>query len=105
MLVEALAGCPNLVKPKPSIEDTSDIEERSNLFVPDEDNPGTFRFLTNNPDFWSERGFTLWASTGNEQNLISFKVTVTKQGICDKYAGYGIVLCQYETGDPQQARL
>jgi hypothetical protein len=68
----------------------------SDLFVPES---GNVTFTTNDPAYWTERGYTLWAPTGGSQStftLLERKLTKTEG---DAYAGYGLVFCHYDTGD------
>jgi hypothetical protein len=55
----------------------------------------TYRFHTNDPQYWSQQGYTLWTVWG-EENPPSFEertVTMWKSA-GTSYAGYGLVICQ-----------
>lgn len=96
-----IAGCPEPYSPGIDIpDDTGELEENTDLFVEDGDDPGTFVFETNDSAYWSSSGYTLWALDGAAQDtFVSRTVTVVKES-GNNYAGYGLVLCHYDTGDP-----
>jgi hypothetical protein len=95
------AGCPGPYRPGVDIpNDTGELEENAELFVEDDDDPGTFTFDTNDSAYWSSSGYTLWAMDGAERDpFVSRTVRMYKSSGND-WAGYGLVLCHYDTEDP-----
>jgi hypothetical protein len=74
-----------------------DVAQRSDLFVPQN---GGYLFSTYDSAFWSPRGFTLWAlPLAGQPSFLQRKVSLLKSS-GNAYAGYGLVFCQYDTGDP-----
>ena len=68
----------------------------SDLFVVD---GGDVTFTTNDPAYWTENGYTLWAPTGGSPNPFASigRNLVKTEGDAD--AGYGLVFCHYDTHD------
>jgi hypothetical protein len=70
------------------------------LFAADPDLPGRSIFKTNDPAYWGPYGYTLWTLAGTPLSpFISRQVQVNKVS-GDGAAGYGMVFCHYDTGDP-----
>ena len=91
-------GCPSPsgTTTGPSNPEAGQVAMRSDLFVPD---GGNVTFTTNDPAYWTENGYTLWAPTGGSQSTFASlerKLTKTEG---DGDAGYGLVFCHYDTGD------
>jgi len=76
---------------------TTPIEENSDLFVDNGDS--TFTFDTNDTAYWTTRGYTLWIPKETVDPFVSKEVTVTKLS-GDYRGGYGIIICHYDTGNP-----
>ena len=90
-------GCPSPTGtiPGPANPEGGQVALHSDLFVPDS---GNVTFTTNDPAYWTERGYTLWAPTGGSQSTftsVERKLTKTEG---DADAGYGLVFCHYDTG-------
>ena len=99
-LVALLAGCPVTPDAAGPADPWSGegIEERSDLFV--EDPPGTTVLQTNDSALWGPYGTTLWALRGGGQTpFVSREATASKVS-GDGSAGFGLVFCHYDTGDP-----
>jgi hypothetical protein len=98
-LALACTGCPSPTKTDDGPENPGggNLEKQSELFVADAG--GTVTFTTNDPAYWTEKGYTLWAPTGGSQSpFVSLERTLTKAA-GDGDAGYGLVFCHYDTGD------
>ena len=102
-LLPLLSGCP--VTPGsdsgPAVGgNDGEVLQVDNLFAADPDSPGRFIFQTNDPAWWGPYGYTLWALQGAPLSpFVSRQVQVNKVS-GDGAAGYGIVFCHYDTGDP-----
>jgi hypothetical protein len=98
-LVSLLAACP--VTPRPDGGDGGGdgaaIEEHSDLFVDNPEEPGQVVFETNDSRFWGPYGYTLWAlrAAPAQQPFASREVTVSKIS-GDASAGFGLVFCHYD---------
>ena len=81
----------------PIDEDPTDGTTFSNvpeLFLPDPDT-GTIVFETDDPEYWSSEGYTLWNYKSEIINPFSeWTVTVNKSS-GDAEAGYGLIFCRY----------
>ena len=74
------------------------VQQQNNLFVSQPN--GEYDFLTNDSAYQGTNGYTLWALPLPGQTVFTKRdVTLTKSG-GNGYAGYGIVFCQYDTGNP-----
>ena len=67
------------------------------LFVPSADSPGLFTFETSDPDFISERGFTIWALRAPRQDPFVARTVVLNKRSGDPAAGYGLVFCRHRS--------
>ena len=77
-----------------------DVLQVDDLFTADPDSPGRFIFQTNDPAYWGPYGYTLWTLTGAPSSpFVSRQVEVNKVS-GDGAAGYGMVFCHYDTGEP-----
>ncbi len=95
-----LTGCP--VTPTPATSSGTggeDIAEVGELFV-DGGGPGEVVFLTNDTAWWSPLGYTLWALNGTSADPFSEREVKCNKVSGSDVAGYGIVLCHYDSGDP-----
>ncbi|PKL25325.1 MAG: hypothetical protein CVV47_04515 [Spirochaetae bacterium HGW-Spirochaetae-3] len=96
-----VAGCPEPFSPGIDIpDDTGDLEENTDLFVEDGGDPGTFVFETNDSAYWSSSGYTLWALDGVAQDTFVSRTVKVYKSSGNSWAGYGLVLCHYDTEDP-----
>lgn len=85
---------------EPAID--AEFEQRSDLFVEDGEEPGSYEFFTNDPDLWGPYGYTLWAlMDGERQEPFAARQVVLSKASGDGSAGYGVVICHYDTGDPE----
>ena len=78
------------------------VQQQSSLFVQNAGNTKEYDFSTNDPAYWGINGFTLWSLPSSFAGQATFDkrdVTVKKNS-GDGYAGYGIVFCGYDTGNP-----
>ena len=76
------------------------IVETDNLFVALATTPGAYSMKIDDIAYLGPSGYTLWSLKGTSQTpFVSETVTVTKRS-GDEWAGYGMVFCQYDTGDP-----
>ncbi len=93
-------GCPAPIgeEKAPPDQPAGNAEERSDLFAAQQD--GSFVFTTNDTAYWGPYGFTLWAvMPGLSQPVFTQRdVTLTKDS-GNATAGYGIVFCQYDSGN------
>ena len=77
----------------PPVDDGTDpIEIIDDLFVPG-DEEGEVIFETNNPQYWSEYGFTLWYLLEGEEQPFSAREAVVSKLSGNPTAGYGLVYC------------
>ena len=77
-----------------------DVLQVDDMFTADPDSPGHFIFQTNDPAWWGPYGYTLWALKGEALSpFVSRQVQVNKVS-GDSAAGYGVVFCHYDTGEP-----
>ncbi len=82
----------------PSTETTGgQIEEVSDLFVQQAD--GGYLFTTNDPAYWGPYGYTLWAMPCPTQATFTRRDVTLIKTSGNANAGYGIVFCQYDTGN------
>jgi hypothetical protein len=75
---------------------SGEIEERSELFIEQEDSPGKFVFLTNDEDLWGPYGSTLWALTGSEQDPFEEREIQLAKYSGNGTAGFGVIICHRE---------
>jgi hypothetical protein len=96
-----LAGCP--ISPRGDegpVPVTGAIEQHSELFVAEAESPETVRFETNDARYWGPYGYTLWTLRPAAQSpFVSREVTAAKES-GDAAAGFGVVFCAYDSGDP-----
>jgi hypothetical protein len=77
-----------------------DVLQVNHLFTADPDLPGHFIFQTNDPAYWGPYGYTLWTLAGVPLSpFVSRQVEVNKVS-GDSAAGYGMVFCHFDTGEP-----
>ena len=69
------------------------IQQRSDLFVPQEDDSGKYTFFTNDPALWGPYGCTLWALTGTRQEPFAERGLAMQKISGDAAAGFGAILC------------
>ena len=88
-----LSGCP--LTPEEGEPDIPDVsgEPHSDLFVEQDDSPGTFVFLTNDPALQEPYGCTLWALREGGQDPFSAREMELAKLSGDNSAGYGAVFC------------
>jgi hypothetical protein len=95
------AGCPGPYSPGIDLPGvTGELEMNTDLFVEDNGHPGTFVFETNDSAYWSSSGYTLWAMDGVERDPFVSKTVRMYKSSGNNWAGYGLVLCHYDTEDP-----
>ncbi len=96
-----LSGCP--ISPRGDEEPVpaaGGVEEHSELFVADDGSAETIRFETNDARYWGPYGYTLWTVRPAAQSpFVSREVTAAKES-GDAAAGFGLVFCAYDSGDP-----
>lgn len=65
-----------------------------NLFV--DNGSGTTEFSTNNPQYWSEHGYTLWTLPSGQDPMIPFTSRTVRVAKTHGNAssGFGIIICQ-----------
>jgi len=96
-------GCPVSTPPGagPDVEGTpGDLQKVDDLFVQDAQNPTRRVFRTNDPAYWGPYGTTLWTLAGAPQEPFGQLVVELIKVEGDDTAGYGVVFCSYDTGDP-----
>ncbi len=97
----ALAGCP--ISPRTDegpVPSNGAVEQHSELFVAEDGSPETIRFETNDARYWGPYGYTLWTLRPASQSpFASREVTAAKES-GDASAGFGVVFCAYDSGDP-----
>jgi hypothetical protein len=99
VVVILLSGCPApSASPPPDEEEEGGIEQVDDLFV--DNGGGAFEFQTNDSAYWGPYGYTLWAIKSGPQDPFDHREVVLNKLAGDSVAGYGIVFCQYDTGDP-----
>jgi hypothetical protein len=76
----------------PEDDGTDPVEIINDLFVPG-DEEGEIIFETNNPQYWSEYGFTLWYLLEGEDQPFSTREAVVSKISGNATAGYGLVYC------------
>jgi hypothetical protein len=81
--------------------DDTVIEYVNHLFVPGE-NPGEIYFETNDRQYWSERGYTLWYLLEGEDASFDRREASLSKFSGSNTAGYGFVYCYSE--DPYYGR-
>jgi hypothetical protein len=100
VFIVLLSGCP--VPPgggPPEDEDTDgEFEQVDDLFV--DEGSGKYVLETNDTVYWGPYGYTLWAIKGSAQTPFTSRQVVVNKVSGDASAGYGVVFCQYDTGDP-----
>jgi hypothetical protein len=96
-----LAGCPATPRPEDEgpVLDGGELEERSDLFVAGV-LPGETVFATSDSRFCGLYGYTLWALAGTPQEPFVAREARASKISGDGAAGYGLVFCAYESGDP-----
>ncbi|HUW42517.1 MAG TPA: hypothetical protein VMV90_16045 [Rectinemataceae bacterium] len=96
-----LAGCPSPVGAGSSESANGSaggtLAEASSLFVPDAQT-GSYDFSTNDSAYWGPNGYTLWTLSSSQTPFAQRDVVLTKTS-GNAYAGYGIVFCEYDSGD------
>lgn len=102
-LAAILCGCP--VSPKSgSGTDPTDIpqefEQVNDLFKEQPGPEKIFDFKTNNTAYWGPYGYTLWGLKGAEKTPFVSRTVELSKTSGDSTAGFGIVFCHYDTGDP-----
>jgi len=95
------SGCPSPAGGNPGpIDDPGTggvVEQKSDLFVQQN---GGYGFTTNDTAYWGPNGYTLWAlPLAGQQTFTQRDVTLIKSS-GNAYAGYGIIFCHYDTGNP-----
>ena len=96
-----LSGCPSPGGGTQAVVDDTGtagvVEQKSELFV---QLNGVYDFTTNDSAYWGPNGYTLWAlPLAGQQTFTQRDVTLIKKS-GNAYAGYGIIFCQYDTGNP-----
>jgi hypothetical protein len=95
-----LSACPFTYEGRePAGVPGEDIEQRSDLFVPQQQNPGKRVFFTNDPDLWGPYGCTLWTLTGIRQEPFVQRGLALQKISGDAEAGFGAILCHRD--DPE----
>ena len=99
-LAVLLFGCPSSYDPgKMALgDDISGVEQRDELFVQQPDD--SWLFSTNDNAFWGPNGYTLWALPLPGQSAFARRDVDLVKSSGNAWAGYGIVFCQLDTGDP-----
>lgn len=85
----------------PGAPDTSggDVAQKDDLFVAQGD--GSYVFTTNDTAYWGPYGYTLWAvMPALSQPTFTQRDVVLTKSSGNAAAGYGIVFCQYDSGNP-----
>ena len=82
----------------PPDEEPPAIEQVDDLFV--DNGGGEYRFTTNDPAYWGEYGYTLWALKGAPQTPFTSREVAMCKTSGDDSAGFGVVICHYEDPDP-----
>jgi hypothetical protein len=77
----------------------------SHLFQLDAENPDMVRFETNDPSYWSQRGYSIWVlNDESPRDFVSFDVTLSKTS-GDQIAGYGVIANYYDDPDLGEVML
>jgi hypothetical protein len=102
-LVALLFGCPAPYAPKeaattPDPGTGGSSEQHDDLFVQQPDQ--SWLFSTNDSAFWGPNGYTLWALPLAGQPAFAQRDVDLVKSSGNAWAGYGIVFCQFDTGDP-----
>ena len=84
--------------PDPGTGTGGGIAQTSNLFLLQSD--GSYLFTTRDSAYWGPNGYTLWALPLAGQQTFAGRDVILKKNSGNLYAGFGIVFCQYDTGDP-----
>jgi hypothetical protein len=99
-----LSGCPSPggggPGPAPDPGTGGVVEQKSDLFVLQTGGSGGYAFTTNDSAYWGPSGYTLWALPLPGQPTFAQRDVTLKKTSGNTYAGYGIVFCQYDTGNP-----
>ena len=100
ILIASLAGCPITPETDRDEYDSTGvtIEEKSELFVESPLNITVFQ--TNDTGLQGPYGTTLWTSSGMSQDPLVSREVIARKITGDDDAGYGLVFCHYDTGDP-----
>jgi hypothetical protein len=102
-LLPFISGCPLTPGSDngPAVGGNDDgLLQVDDLFLEDPDSAGCFIFQTNDPAWWGPYGYTLWTLTGPPlSQFVSRQVEANKVS-GDGVAGYGMVFCHYDTGEP-----
>ena len=95
-----VVGCQPWTEEEADTEDTlaGPVVEQSSLFVEQED--GSYLFTTNDPAYWGPNGYTVWALPCLPQVTFTQRDVLLAKQSGNTYAGFGLVFCQYDTGDP-----
>jgi hypothetical protein len=80
----------------PGLLPGEDIEQRSDLFVPQGQSPGKYVFFTNDPALWGPYGCTLWTVTETRQEPFVQRGLAMQKISGDASAGFGAILCRRE---------
>jgi hypothetical protein len=81
---------------RPGLFPGEDIEQRSDLFVPQGQSPGKYVFFTNDPALWGPYGCTLWTLTETRQEPFVQRNLALQKISGDASAGFGAILCRRE---------
>ena len=73
------------------------VAQEDKLFLKQAD--GGFLFSTNDQAYWGSSGYTLWSLSCPSQTPFTQRDVALTKTSGDGYAGYGIVLCEYDSGD------
>jgi len=99
LLAFLLSDCPFTLDRSPDDPDVPGaVEERSDLFVEQDGEPGTFIFQTNDQDLWGPYGTTLWALMDSTQLPFAARELDLTKLSGDGAAGFGVVVCHYANG-------
>jgi hypothetical protein len=74
------------------------VQQQDNLFVVQQN--GEYDFSTNDSAYQGTNGFTFWALPLPGQTPFTQRDVTLAKSSGNAYAGYGIVFCQYDTGNP-----
>ncbi len=75
------------------------VEQKSELFVQQN---GVYEFTTNDSAYWGPNGYTLWALPFAGQQTFMKRDAALIKSSGNAYAGYGIIFCQHDAGNPSQ---
>jgi len=100
LIVLLAAGCPSPTTGKTTVDHGTggSSTQHDELFVTTDNQ--TFSFSTKDTAYWGPDGYSLWTlrQDGGQSPFVSRRVNVVKSSGND-YAGYGVIFCQYDTGD------